>query len=308
MELPAYPRTAQVVVKCATNATLKIMKDRWTGLKRGERPFREAAWFYAEYRYRPSEAFARLLASHLAWSRSDRVLDLGAGPAHVSLRLAPFAGEVVVMDPEEAMIEEGRRRAAAAGFDNLSFIVGGSDDLPRLSPDLGEFVAVTISQAFHWMRHQDEVLRELDKLLDSERGVVALISYIKDPDYNRVWLDRSPWNRVDEILRRHLAGTPEGPRPAGRHDPFPEILGRSPFSSMELLSYEYEATIYPSIDAAIGYHYSIGNLLDRLGERRAAFETDVRTALASADTSPFTVRLVDSALIGRRHSVTRYGR
>ena len=270
------------------------------GLEPGQRPFREAAWFYAEYRYRPSEAFARLLASHLDWSRSDRVLDLGAGPAHVSLRLAPFVGEVVVMDPEEAMIDEGRQRAASAGVDNLSFIVGGSDDLPRLRSDLGEFVAVTISQALHWMADQDEVLRRLDKMLDRERGAVALISYVKDPDYNRVWLDRSPWNAVDQILQRHLEGAPEGPRPAGRHDPFPEILGRSAFSRIELLSYEYEATINPSIDAAIGYHYSIGNLLDRLGERRAAFEADVRTAFASADTSPFTVRLVDSALIGRR--------
>ena len=108
--------------------------SRWKGLKAGERPFREAAWFYAEYRYRPSEAFARLLASHLDWSRSDRVLDLGAGPAHVSLRLVPFVAEVVVMDPEEAMIEEGRRRTAAAGVDNLSFVTASSDDLPDSRP------------------------------------------------------------------------------------------------------------------------------------------------------------------------------
>jgi SAM-dependent methyltransferase len=279
------------------------MKDRWMGLEPGERPFRESAWFYAEYRYRPSEAFARLLASHLGWSGSDRVLDLGAGPAHVSLRIAPFVGEVVVMDPEEAMIEEGRRRAAAAGVDNLSFIVGGSDDLPSSSSVLGEFAAVTISQAFHWMADQDEVLRGLGSLLDRERGAVALIGYVKDPDYNRVWLDRPPWSAVDEILQRHLAGAPEGPRPAGRHDPFPEILGRSAFSRVELLSYEYEAEIHPSIDAAIGYHYSIGSLLARLGERREAFETDVRAALASADTSPLTVRLTDSALVGRRRAV-----
>ena len=130
--------------------------------KPGERPFRDAAWFYAEYRYRPSEAFARLLAGHLGWSRSDRVLDLGAGPAHVSLRLAPFVGEVVVMDPEPAMIEEGRRRAAAAEIDNLSFVVGGSDDLARLSPELGELTTVTIAQAFHWMADQDAVLRAPD--------------------------------------------------------------------------------------------------------------------------------------------------
>lgn len=276
------------------------MSDRWTGLKPAERPFRDAAWFYAEYRYRLSEAFARLLAGHLGWSRSDRVLDLGAGPAHVSLRLAPFVGEVVVMDPEEAMIEEGRRRAAAAQIDNLSFIVGGSGDLARLSPELGELAAVTISQAFHWMADQDAVLRALDNLLDRERGAVALVGYVKDPDYNLVWLSRPPWNAVEAIRRRHLAGAPEGPNPAGRHDPFPEILARSAFSRIELLTYEYEEVVHPSIDAAIGYQYSLGNLLARLGERRAAFEADVRAALADADTSPLTVRLVDSALIGHR--------
>src|SRR5919202_3602505 len=103
--------------------------EPWRGLGAGQRPFRDAAWFYAEYRYRPTEAFARLLAAHLGWSASDRVLDLGAGPAHVSLRLAPFVGEVVVMDPEEAMIDEGRRRAASASAENLSFVGGGSEDL-----------------------------------------------------------------------------------------------------------------------------------------------------------------------------------
>jgi len=276
------------------------VNDRWTGLRAGQRPFRDAAWFYAEYRYRPSEAFVRLLAGQLGWSCSDRVLDLGAGPAHVSLRLAPFVGEVVVMDPERAMIEEGRRRAAAAEIDNLSFIVGGSDDLARLSPDLGEFAAATISQAFHWMADQDAVLRALDNLLDRERGAVALVGYVKDPDYNLVWLNRPPWNAVEAIRRRHLAGVPERPNPAGRHDPFPEILARSAFSRIELLTHEYDAVVDPSVDAAIGFQYSLGNLLARLGERRAAFEADVRAALADADTSPLTVRLVDSALIGHR--------
>ena len=276
------------------------MKDRWKGLKPGERPFRDAAWSYAEYRYRPSEAFVRLLASHLGWSKSARILDLGAGPAHVSLRLAAFAGEVVVMDPEEAMIEEARERAAAAQVDNLSFVVGGSDDLARLSPELGAFSAVTISQAFHWMADQDAVLRALDNLLDRERGAVALVGYVKDPDYNLVWLNRPPWNAVETIRRHHVAAVPESSSPSGRHDPFPEILGRSAFSRIELLTYEYQAVVYPSIDAAIGFQYSLGNVLAQLGERRAAFEADVRAALADADTSPLTVRLVDSALIGQR--------
>src|SRR5436190_12270462 len=103
------------------------MKEHWAGLELGQRPFRDAAPFYAEYRYRPSEEFARLLATHLDWSRDDRVLDLGAGPAHVSTLLAPYAREVVVMEPDEAMLDEGRKRAASAGVKNLSFVLGGSD-------------------------------------------------------------------------------------------------------------------------------------------------------------------------------------
>jgi len=278
------------------------VEPRWTGLKAGERPYRDAAEFYAEYRYRPTDAFIRLLASHLEWSDADRVLDLGAGPAHLSIPVAPFVGEVVVMDPEETMIAEGRRRGAAAGLDNLSFVTGGSDDLRRLSPSLGTFAAAVISQAFHWMADQDAVLRALDDLLDSEKGAVALVGYVKEPDYNFAWLDRPPWNQVDAILRRHLSSAPEGPSPAGRHDPFPEILARSAFSRTELLTYEYEAVLHPSVAAAIGFQYSLGNVLARLGAQRAAFETDVRTALHGADTAPMTIRLVDSALIGRRPS------
>jgi SAM-dependent methyltransferase len=276
--------------------------ERWTGLEPGQRPFQEAAWFYAEYRYRPSETFARLLATHLGWTSSDRVLDLGAGPAHVSLRLAPFVGEVVVMDPEEEMIEEGRRRAAAAGADNLTFVLGGSDDLPRLSAALGELSAVVISQALHWMADQDAVLRSLDALLDQERGAVALVGYVNDPDYNRAWvgLDRPPWEGIERVLKSHLAGVSGGPHPAGRHDPFPDILGRSAFARTELLTYEYETRVEPSLDAAIGFLYSLSNVLALLGERRGAFETDARAALAGVETSPFRARFTDSALIGRR--------
>ena len=102
------------------------------------------------------------------------------------------------------------------------------------------------------------------------------------------------------FCRATSLSVPEGLSPAGRHDPFPEILARSVFSRVELLTYEYEAVFNPSVDAAISFHYSLGNVLARLGEHRTAFEADVLAALDGADTAPLTIRLVDSALIGRR--------
>ena len=107
------------------------------------------------------------------------------------------------------MLNEGRRRAEATQARNLSLILGGSDDLEELSPMLGEFTGVVISQAFHWMANQDRVLRDLDKIVDRKRGAVALVGY------------------------------------------------------------EHEALVYPSIEAAIGVHYSMSNVLDRLGDKRA---------------------------------------
>jgi hypothetical protein len=122
---------------------------------------------------------------------------------------------------------------------------------------------------------------------------------VNKPDYNRVRLDREPWNTVEAILERHLIGVPEGRRPRGRHDPFPEILARSAFSRVEL-SYEHEMEVRPSVDAAIAVLYSLSNTVARLGGRRATFEAEAHAALADADTSPFIVRVADSALIGRR--------
>jgi hypothetical protein len=142
----------------------------------------------------------------------------------------------------------------------------------------------------------------LIRLLHRERGAIALLGYVNDPDYNRVFvgLDRAPWDAVERILKRHLAGVPDAPNPAGRHDPFPQILARSSFPHTELLTYEYDALVEASLDAAIGLLYSLGNIHRRLGERRAAFEADAQAALADADTSAISVRLTDSALIGRR--------
>jgi SAM-dependent methyltransferase len=230
-----------------------------------------------------------VLARELGWTARDRVLDLGAGPAHVSVRLARHVREVVVMDPEPAMIEEGRRRAADAGVSNLLFVIGGSDELDLVS---GRFAAVAMGQSFHWMGDQDRVLEQLAGVTD----VVVILSYVKAVDANEAWLSRPPWNSVAEIVARHANPAP----PRRSHDPFPEIFARSPFSRVDVLTHEHDDEARPSVDAAIGLQYSLGYMLARLGERRAAFEAEVRAALAGADTTPFEVRVVDGALIARK--------
>ena len=50
-----------------------------------------------------------------------RVLDLGCGWGRLTLALAPLAGRVVGLDRDAAAIRDARKRAAAAGLDNVEF-------------------------------------------------------------------------------------------------------------------------------------------------------------------------------------------
>jgi SAM-dependent methyltransferase len=273
------------------------------------RPYQETAGFYAAHRPVISESFVDALVATMRWTPGDRLLDLGSGPAQIARQLAPRVAEVVAVDPEPDMLAEGKKQAAAAGISNITCVVGGSDDLSVLGAPAGQFRAVTIGSAFHWMRGQDRVLRDLDPYLDPAQGAVLIVSWDvdgpvvevpADVDVRRPWREREPWAEVGRILDRYLAAVPRRPHPRGRHDPFPSIFARSAFPDLQFLRWEYERTVVPSVEAAIGFEYSMSHTLARLGHRRAAFESEVRSALASADPGPVRERVVDSALIARR--------
>ena len=132
----------------------------------GTRPYAGAGWYYAEYRQRVSTEFITLLAEHLGWTGTDRILDLGAGPGQLSLLVAPLVAEVVAVEPEPDMLAEGERRARAHGINNVRFVRASSDDLPALRPSLGQFRTTLMGQSFHWMLDRDRVLRDLSAMID----------------------------------------------------------------------------------------------------------------------------------------------
>ena len=51
-----------------------------------------------------------------------RLLDVGCGPGVVTLPLAHCFSEVVGLDPDPGMLEEGARRAADAGVGNITWV------------------------------------------------------------------------------------------------------------------------------------------------------------------------------------------
>ncbi len=264
----------------------------------GTRPYAGAGWYYAEYRDHVRPEFMALLAEHLGWRRADRVLDLGAGPGQLSLLVAPFVAEVVAVEPEPDMLAEGERRARALGTANVTFVAASSDDLPVLRSSLGRFRTALMGQSFHWMIEKDRVLQDLSAMIDEADGSVAFIGgqRVATPDALRAARET-----VHEILERYLADVPPGPHPRGRHDPFEDILARSPFPRVERLEHVYEAPVCPTVAVLVGAEYTISHVLTRLGDRREAFEREVRAQLGNVETiGEISETRRDEALIGRR--------
>ncbi|MBO0861306.1 MAG: methyltransferase domain-containing protein [Chloracidobacterium sp.] len=264
----------------------------------GTRPYAGAGWYYAEYRDRVSAELITLLAEQLGWSTRDRILDVGAGPGQLSLLVAPFVAEVVAIEPEPDMLAEGERRAATADIGNVRFVAGSSDDLPALLSYLGQFRAALMGQSFHWMVDKDRVLENLSAMIDEDDGAVAFVTprRVSIPDELRAAQDVA-----QEILERHLGNVPPGPHPSGRHDPFDEILRRSPFPRIERIERIYESRLRPTIEAILGHEYSISHVLTRLGENRWAFEREACAALSRINrVEEVSVTRRDEALIGRR--------
>jgi SAM-dependent methyltransferase len=97
-----------------------------------------------------------------------RVLDLGCGPGFLAVAFAPYAREVVGLDPEPAMLEQAVRYAAQRNA-AVKFEQGSSYEL---GGQQGGFQLVTMGRSFHWM----DRAATLDTLagMVAENGAVAL--------------------------------------------------------------------------------------------------------------------------------------
>ncbi|MBV9537727.1 MAG: class I SAM-dependent methyltransferase, partial [Acidisphaera sp.] len=131
------------------------------------RRFRSAAQHYLAGRPAYADRLIARVVALCGLAPSHRVLDLGCGPGQLARAFAPFASDVIGMDPEPEMLRVAAE--ACAGIGNIRWVEGSSYDL---SAALGRFRLVTMGRSFHWMDRHD-TLRRLDALIDAD-GAIAL--------------------------------------------------------------------------------------------------------------------------------------
>ncbi len=112
-----------------------------------------------------------VLAKELRLDGSGRLLDAGCGPGVLTVRLAHLFDEGIGVDPDPAMLAEGRRFAGEQGIENIRWVQALAEDLPGAAP--GPYRLITFGQSFHWT-DEDRVAETVYDLLEPG-GSLALI-------------------------------------------------------------------------------------------------------------------------------------
>lgn len=91
----------------------------------------------------------------------ERVLDSGAGTGALALALAPLVGEVVALDLVPELLELGRRAAAEAGIENVTFVEG---DAMRTPFERDEFDLAACHRTLHHISRPELAVAELARV------------------------------------------------------------------------------------------------------------------------------------------------
>jgi len=250
-----------------TTAATRFQSDLFDG----------AAWYFARYQADYPPALFRFLRENFNLEPHASVLDLGCGTGQIGVPLAESVSRVVCVDPDAAMLAEARQFAQREGADNVQFIEGHSETLPR---ELGPFRLTTMAGAFHWM-DRPRVLQILDGLLERQGGI-AITSRERENCVPGDW-----WNRYLRYVEDFWGGF----FPAGKGGVRPQlaisnrqILASSPFSDVLEVQHHYEHRW--ALDDLMGYVFSTSKACPGvLGERRPAFEAGLRELLETLSPS-----------------------
>ncbi|MGE5325911.1 MAG: class I SAM-dependent methyltransferase [Deltaproteobacteria bacterium] len=116
--------------------------------------------------------------------KRETVLDVGCGAGWLCRMLASQIphGRVVGLDVSNEMIE--RARGASAGFTNLTFSVGGVDQIP--AEDNTFTRVVSVESAYYWP-DPARGLREIFRVVARGGSAWILINYYRDNPYCHQW-------------------------------------------------------------------------------------------------------------------------
>ncbi|WP_234411941.1 class I SAM-dependent methyltransferase [Campylobacter concisus] len=163
----------QAILERVFSPTLQKVKGKYGGVN-----WDDVANMYNEMTRMEAASTLNLL-SNLPITKDDSVLDVGCGPARLSVPLAKLAKSVSALDPFAKMLEYAKKNAKEAGAKNINFIQKDWSDEQSLK-DLPKHDIVLASRSVG--------LFDIKKLCKFAKKYVVMTSFLMDyPSLKTFW-------------------------------------------------------------------------------------------------------------------------
>ena len=239
----------------------------------------------AHYRFgRPpySPQLEAVLGEELGLDGSGRLLDGGCGPGILTIRLAHLFEEVVGLDPDAAMLAEGRRVVDERGIRNIRWVQARAEDLPEAAP--GSYRLVTFGQSLHWT-DEHRVMEAAYDLLEPEGALVMVVhTWEGRPEPQSPGPPRIPHDEIRALVEKYLGSTRragQGLAPVRTHR-FEDVLVRTRFGAPQSIFVPGIPDLVRDSESVLsGYFSSSFSASHLFGDRVEDFAAEVRELLAS---------------------------
>lgn len=245
-----------------------------------------AAAHYRQGRPAYSPELEAVLCDELNLDGAGRLLDAGCGPGILTVRLARFFEEAVGLDPDPAMLAEGRAVAAERALTNIRWVRALAEELPGAAP--GPYRLVTFGQSFHWT-DEARVAEAVYDMLEPG-GALALIVHTvegrtRPPSPGAPSI---PHDEIKAIVEKYLGSTRragQGSSPVRTHR-FEDVLVRTRFGLPQQIFAPGIPDLLRDGDSVLSGYLSMSWSAPHLfGDRVEEFAAEVRELLASRSPS-----------------------
>jgi SAM-dependent methyltransferase len=239
----------------------------------------------AHYRYgRPpySPQLEAVLTEELELDGNGRLLDGGCGPGILTVRLAHLFEEAVGLDPDAAMLAEGRRVADERRIANIRWVQAVAEDLPEAAP--GPYRLITFGQSFHWT-DEARVAEALYDMLEPGGALALIVHTVENrPAPPSPGPPPIPHAEIKGLVEKYLGSTRragQGVSPVRDHR-FEDVLVRTRFGPPQSIFVPGIPDLLRDSESVLSGYFSMSSSAPHLfGDRAEDFAGEVRELLAS---------------------------
>jgi SAM-dependent methyltransferase len=210
------------------------------------------------------------------------LLDAGCGPGILTVRLAHLFKDAVGLDPDPAMLAEGRRVADERGITNIGWVQALAEDLPGAAP--GPYRLVTFGQSFHWT-DEAGVAEAVYEMLEPGGALALIVHTVAGrPVPPSPGPPPIPHAEIRALVAKYLGTAKragQGIAPVRTHR-FEDVLVRTRFGMPRAIFAPGSPDLVRTSESVLSGSFSLSSSAPHLfGDRVEDFATEVRELLAS---------------------------